>query len=54
MEVKGKSLKAIKKQAFKKTASKVTVKAKSFNKKQRKALLKKMKSAGMNKKSVVK
>ena len=54
VEVKGKSLKAIKKQAFKKTASKVTVKAKSFNKKQRKALLKKMKSAGMSKKSVVK
>lgn len=46
---------AIKKAAFKKTASKVTVKAKKLNKKQKKAFLKKLKKTGkISKKSVVK
>ncbi len=46
---------AIKKAAFKKTASKVTVKAKKLNKKQKKAFLKVLKKTGkISKKSVVK
>lgn len=46
---------AIKKAAFKKTASKVTVKAKKLNKKQKKAFLKILKKTGkISKKSVVK
>ncbi len=53
--LKGNKVKTIKKNAFKKTSSKVTVKApKSMKKKQRNDLLKKMKKNGMSKKSVIK
>ncbi len=53
--INGASAPVIKKAAFKKTASKVTVKAKKLNKKQKKAFLKKLKKTGkIGKKSVVK
>lgn len=51
---KGSVLSNIKSGAFKNTSSKVTVKAPGMNAKQRNTILKKMKKAGMGKKSVIK
>lgn len=50
----GKALKKIKSGAFKKTASKMSVTAKKLNKKQKNAILSKMKKAGMSKKAKIK
>ena len=52
--LKGKALKTIGKGAFKKTAQKMTVTAKKLTKKQKTALLKKMKKSGMSKKAKIK
>lgn len=52
--VNGTALKNIKAKAFAKTASKVTVKASSFAKGKKNALLKKMTDAGMSKKATIK
>ena len=51
---KGAVLNTIKSGAFKNTSSKITVKAPGMNAKQRNTILKKMKKAGMGKKSVIK
>lgn len=50
----GNSLKTIKKGAFKKTSSNITVKAKKMQKNQKKQLLKKLKKAGVSKKAKLK
>lgn len=54
VQLKGKALKTIGKQAFKKTSAKLVVSAKKMNKKQKAALLKKLKKAGAGKKTRVK
>ena len=51
---KGSVLKIIKSNAFKNTSAKITVKAPGMKTKQKSALLKKMKTAGMNKKAKIK
>lgn len=51
---KGSVLKTIKSSAFKNTSAKMTVKAPGMKAKQKNALLKKMKAAGMNKKAKIK
>ncbi|MCI9079462.1 MAG: DUF4981 domain-containing protein [Lachnospiraceae bacterium] len=51
---KGSSLGTVKSGAFKNTSAKMTVKAPGMKEKQRNALLKKMKKAGMDKKAVIK
>lgn len=54
VQLKGKALATIGKQAFKKTSAKMIVSAKKLNKKQKAALLKKVKKAGAGKKVKVK
>lgn len=54
VQLKGKAPKTIKTGAFKKTSAKLVVSAKKLNKKQKAALQKKLKSAGMGKKGKVK
>lgn len=54
VQLKGNALKNIKSGAFKKTSAKMIVSAKKLNKKQKAALFKKLKKAGMSKKGKVK
>lgn len=54
VQVQGSALKTIRSGAFKKTSAKITVSAKKMNKKQKAALLKKLKKAGISKKAKVK
>lgn len=54
VQLKGKALNTIKTGAFKKTSAKMTVSAKKLNKKQKAALLKKLRKAGAGKKVKVK
>ncbi len=54
VQMKGKAIKTVKKKAFKNTAAKITVRAKKLNKKQKAALLRKLKTAGISKKAKVK
>ncbi|MEY8426568.1 NPCBM/NEW2 domain-containing protein [Lachnospiraceae bacterium 46-15] len=54
VQLKGKAPKTIKTGAFKKTSAKLVVSAKKLNKKQKAALQKKLKKAGMGKKGIVK
>lgn len=53
VQLKGKALKKIGSQAFKKTSAKLTVSAKKMNKKQKAALLRNLKKAGASKKTKV-
>ena len=54
VQLKGNALKNIKSGAFKKTSAKMVVSVKKLNKKQKAALFKKLKKAGMSKKGKVK